>query len=392
MHSNNARVQYLFQRYFEKTASQEERTELANLIGDQQNKEQFMQLLTTAWDKYEGKNRDAMPDDISHAMLRNILPVASTVAEAPVRRMLWRRIAAAAAILIIIAGGYGIFFYKSRTPDPVAKKETVVDDARPGTFKARLTLADGSHIALDTARAGNLATQGGTTVINSGGQLLYKQGVDDQPVTYNTLSTNRGETYSLLLPDGSKLWLNSASSVHFPVAFSGKERRIEITGEVYIQVAKDASHPFIASVRGMEVLALGTEFNINAYTDESAISTTLIEGSVKVTQQTANRLLKPGQQTKLVPGGELSVAKAVNTEEVVSWKEGYFHFESADLQTILRQFARWYDVEVVYEGQVKNRKFFAIVKRSSTLKNVLALLHDNEIVYKVDGKKLIVSQ
>jgi ferric-dicitrate binding protein FerR (iron transport regulator) len=157
-----------------------------------------------------------------------------------------------------------------------------------------------------------------------------------------------------------------------------------------VKVAKNPQQPFIASANGMEVLALGTEFNINSYGNEKNTNTTLIEGMVKVSKGNANTILKPGQQTELYSNGKLTAPKEVNTDEIVAWKDGLFHFESSDLQTILRQFARWYDVEVIYEGPVKSKHYFGIVKRSSTLKSVLELLQDNNILFRIEGKKLIV--
>jgi ferric-dicitrate binding protein FerR (iron transport regulator) len=193
----------------------------------------------------------------------------------------------------------------------------------------------------------------------------------------------------LQLPDGTTVWVNASSSIKYPTAFTGKKREVEITGEAYFQIAKNPGQPFIVRVNGMEVQALGTQFNINSYSDEASVSTTLIEGSVKVTSDNAGVILGPGQQSQL-KNGRLRLIKNVNTEEITSWKEGLFHFESADLKTILRQFSRWYDVDVVYEGEIKNRKFFGIVNRSSTLLNVLEMLKDNDIVFRIEGKKLIV--
>ena len=321
----------------------------------------------------------------------------ANVHEIPAQRIsLWKRIAVAASIILMLgAGSYFLFFNGSSKKD-LAEIKQINNDVNPGGYKAKLKLADGKTIVLDSAAAGELAKEGNTTIINKGGKLVYETGADSyryrsqESVAYNTVVTNKGETYSFTLADGSKVWLNSGSSVHFPVAFAGKERRIEITGEVYVKVAHNPAQPFIASVNGMEVLALGTEFNINSYSDEENISATLVEGTVKVSKGTATTILKPGQQAQLNNNGELSKVKDVNLSEVTSWKDGWFHFESSDLKTILRQFARWYDVEVVYEGPVKDRKFLAIVKRSNTLKTVLEILKDNDIIYQIEGKKLIV--
>jgi transmembrane sensor len=379
---NHSHLQDLFDKYFDKSATPEERDKLANLLNEENNSDQVMQLFTSAWERYQGDGM-VVQSSTADEMLRHILGKS----EAPVRKMKWWRIAAA-AILVLSIGGYLLITGK-KTAEPSVALNTV-NDVKPGTYKARLTLNDGSSIVLDSAALGQLAKQGNTIVINKNGQLIYEPGTGDQSVVYNTISTSKGETYSFTLADGSKVWLNSGSSIYFPVAFPGKERRIETTGEVYIKVARSNAQPFIASTNGMEVLALGTEFNINAYSDEEHISTTLIEGSVKVSKGVSATTLKPGQQTIVNSNGELGKATTANIDEIVAWKDGWFHFESADLKTILRQFARWYDVEIIYEGPVKNRKFFTVVKRSSTLKNVLEMLQDNNIIYRIEGKRLIV--
>ncbi len=388
---NHSRLQHLFERYFDKTANLEEKDELATLLQDEANREEMMQLFNKAWERYQGDG-DIVSVSTSDEMLKQILtPTISTIGEeekAPkIRRIFkWWRVAAAASILVFAVGGYFLLNNKKTGSDqPTIAK---VDDVNPGSYKAKLRLADGSEIILDSAALGELAKQGNTSVVNKDGQLVYSGNGGE--VLYNTVSTAKGETYVMTLADGTKVWLNSGTSIYFPVTFSGKERRIEVTGEVYVKVAKNVAQPFIASANGMEVLALGTEFNINAYADEEHINTTLVEGSVRVSKGSSSTLLQPGQQTELSAEGKLTAARSVNMDEVIGWKEGWFHFESADLKTILRQFSRWYDVEVVYEGPVTNRRFFGIVKRSSTLKSVLEMLQDNNIKFTIEGKKLIV--
>lgn len=301
----------------------------------------------------------------------------------------YKRIAIAASVFLVFGlSAYLAFFQKSdRNKD---QEVTKTADINPGGYKARLILSDGRSIILDSAADGELAQQGNTSVLNKNNQLVYESSAHLGTVEYNTLATGRAEMYSLTMADGTKVWLNSESSIYFPVAFNDKERRVEVTGEVYIQVAKNPSKPFIVSANGLEVLALGTEFNLNSYKDEDGISTTLVEGTVKVSKGGINTILQPGQQTKLIRNGQFTPPASINIDEITSWRNGWFHFESADLKTILRQFARWYNVEVVYEGPVKNRKFFGIVKRSSSLSTVLEILHDNDIIFRIDGKKLIV--
>lgn len=407
MKLDRKRIICLLEKYVMRETTETEENELFEIVKELEHDNDFQLEMPKIFDEIEPVQLTA---EMRERILNNVLtPVLSfpiaiggkEEGKSWVRRIFsWQRVAVAAAIILMIGTGTYFSFFnagkneiaKTVNPNPVQ------NDVAPGSFKARLTLADGSSIIIDSAGTGQLTKQGNTTVINKDGKLVYESEKESGAVLYNTIATNKGETYSFILADGSKVWLNSASSVHFPVAFPGKERRIEFIGEVYVQVAKKPQQPFIASAKGLEVLALGTEFNINAYEDEENISTTLIEGLVKVSAarppasgRNQNVILNQGQQTQLNRNGELTAAKNVNTDEIIAWKDGWFHFESADLKTILRQFARWYDVEVVYEGTVKNRKFFGIVKRNSTLRNVLEMLSDNNIYFHIEGKKLVVT-
>jgi ferric-dicitrate binding protein FerR (iron transport regulator) len=207
------------------------------------------------------------------------------------------------------------------------------------------------------------------------------------------LGTPRGGQYRLMLPDGSKVWLNAVSSIRYPTAFTGKERRVEITGEAYFEIVKDASRPFKVSVNSsMEVSVLGTHFNINAYTDEPTIKTTLLEGSVKVTHNEHSVVIKPGEQTQFNSEGTMKVVHDANVDQAVAWRNGMFEFEDADLQSILRQVMRWYDVDVEYQGNIPDRYFTAIISRDKTLTGVLEILKLSDIDYKLEGKKLVVTQ
>jgi ferric-dicitrate binding protein FerR (iron transport regulator) len=226
-------------------------------------------------------------------------------------------------------------------------------------------------------------------------------------VDYNTLFNPRGsKDIFLTLSDGTKVWLNSESSLKYPIAFAGNTREVEVTGEAYFEVKHNSKQPFKVHLpNGSIVEDIGTSFNVNAYTDEESIKTTLIEGSVKLSpagggdlNDPQNRkrpgvdnsvILKPGQQAVLTHDSRLKIDHP-DLDVVIAWKEGSFYFDNSDLRSILREFARWYDIEVVYEGPVTNRKFFGIVKRNNSLKQVLQLLQDNNIVYSIEGKKLVV--
>ncbi len=275
--------------------------------------------------------------------------------------------------------------------NPIPLKNDIV----PGTNKAVLTLADGSTILLDDIANGVIASQGSSKVIKtSSGTLTYQQAIKNTsgvtpsparggegsgPLT-NTMSTPRGGQYQLTLPDGTKVWLNAESSITYPTAFIGKERSVSIKGEVYFQVAKDKSKPFKVKSQNEEILVLGTEFNINAYTNEPAKVITLVEGSIKV------------NTTVLKPGNSYSEGKiySANIQQVTAWKNGIFNFNNADIQTIMRQLSRWYDVEVQYEGKTPERRFKGEIGRDLNLSDVLDGLKSADVRFRINGKKIIV--
>lgn len=307
----------------------------------------------------------------------------------------WIRVAA--AVLILAIGGWLVVFkttWKNDTKSVFAS-QPIINDVLPGNQKAILTLGNGKNIDLNAATDSSFKEEGSQVKNTAKGWLVYKKiQVPANEVSYNTIRTPKGGEYAVVLDDGTKVWLNAGSSLRYPVRFTGQDRRVTLTGEAYFKVAKNPAKPFIVMVNGMNVQALGTAFNINAYDDESTIQTTLLEGSVKVSPPSSiiggSMLLSPGQQAQLSKKNQLTLAKDIDTEEITAWKEGYFHFESADLKAILRQFARWYDVEVIYEGEVKNRKFFGIIKRNSTLSNVVKMLQANDIKFRIEGRKLMV--
>ncbi|HET6996597.1 MAG TPA: FecR domain-containing protein, partial [Chitinophagaceae bacterium] len=215
----------------------------------------------------------------------------------------------------------------------------------------------------------------------------------DSPLTYNTLTNPRGsKVIDMTLSDGSKVWLNAGSSVKYPVTFIGKDRKVEITGEAYFEVTHDPGRPFVVSKGLISVTVLGTHFNVNAYDDEADIKVTLLEGSVKVSELTTHhsQLIKPGEQGIAMNNGELTVKNDVDMEQVMAWKNGRFQFNEADLQTVLRQVARWYDVEIVYEGDVPTRQFGGKMQKELNLSEILKILEKNNVHFRIDGKKLIV--
>lgn len=273
---------------------------------------------------------------------------------------------------------------------PAIDKE-YTNDVQPGSNKAVLTLADGSTIMLDDAENGLLTHQGNTKVIKIDGKLDYNSsGADVKKVMYNTISTPRGGQYQVELPDGSKVWLNAASSLRFPTTFAGKERRVEITGEAYFEVTKNPSVPFVVGVNNAEVQVLGTHFNVMAYNDESALETTLLEGSVKFVKDDNTQMLKPGQQLQLTQKGQLKVISGVDLTKVVAWKNGFFDFEGLNFETIARQLSRWYNVDVVYNSKIDDL-FYAEIPRNTKLSVVLRALElTGKIRFEIEGAKIIV--
>ncbi|MBL7750579.1 MAG: FecR domain-containing protein [Chitinophagaceae bacterium] len=327
--------------------------------------------------------------------------LAQTISQEPVQSRRKRYILpiAASFLLLIVSGGLYFLLNKNKAPQPVAEgKPQIVTptntDIAPGGNKALLTLADGSIIELDSAANGVLGKQGVSEIVKlKSGQLAYK--IDGRFLTendeafYNTITTPRGGQYQVTLSDGTKVWLNAASSIRFPVVFTGKERRVEVTGETYFEVKSDATRPFYVKAEQSEVEVIGTHFNINAYTDEESLKVTLLEGKVRVSSSVT---LLPGQQAQLSSSNQITTSNNVDLEEVMAWKNGRFQFKSADLQSILRQISRWYDVDVEYRGKV-NLHFTGQLTRNQNVSKVFEHLEmTGEVHFRTEGKKIIVTR
>lgn len=326
----------------------------------------------------------------------------STVAKAERPHRIWWRIPAAAAVFLLIASSIFFTFNPKNKKQELVKTElnrpTPVNDIAPGGNKAVLTLADGSSIVLDSAANGTLTQQGNIKVQKlDNGQLAYtvngKQVTENDEAFYNTISTPRGGQYQVTLADGTQVWLNAASSIRFPVVFTGAERKVEITGEVYFEVSKNAAIPFKVKTAASEVVVLGTHFIVNAYDDEAAVKTTLLEGSVKIIAAGQPiKYLQPGQQSAINKQGTITVLNNADIEEALAWKNGRFQFNSADLKSILRQISRWYDVDVVYKGNV-NLHFTGQLTRNDNVSKVFEeLVLTGEVHFKIEGKKIIVTE
>jgi transmembrane sensor len=307
-----------------------------------------------------------------------------------------RRIAAVASIVIILSIGAYFIFNKSTSPAKVASEKKLPAkpaDLAPGTDGAILQLADGSSIVLDQAANGALTKD----ITKKDGQVIYNNSTPlsaEAPLEYNTITTPNKRHYTAILSDGSIVWLNAASSIKYPTVFSGNERRIILSGEAFFEVAKDAKKPFRVQVNGMEVEAVGTSFNINSYSDETIKKTTLTEGLVKVWSNDQVAFLRPGQQAQLTKSGAWNVVSDVDLDKELAWKNSNsFSFQDDDIETIMRQISRWYDVQIKYEGKVTN-KYDAVVSRSLPVSSIFRALEHSGGVHFVlateGGRNVII--
>ena len=306
-------------------------------------------------------------------------------------KTIWLRLTVAAAILVVLATSAVYIFRKKPHSSELTQSTPATQDIAPGSYKATLTLADGRSIVLDSANAGQLAQQGSTQVLNKDGQLVYTPaaGGSHENVIWNTLSTSKGQTYPLFLSDGSRVTLNSESSIRFPVSFTGDLREVQVTGEVFFQVAHNASKPFKVTAKGMDLQVLGTSFNVNAYDDENAVKATLVEGSIRIQKGIQKKIIKPGQQAQVLVN-EIKISE-VDVDKIIAWKQGYFRFKEDKLSEAMKNLARWYNVEVVFEGKAADVKVSGDSHRSSNLSDVLKLLTAMDISARVEGRKLILN-
>jgi transmembrane sensor len=369
----------LLRRYLEGNASPEE----IQLV------EQWYQHLADAgeWNWAEGE-KEMLEGSIESRLLQQI-----RAAETPVRKMrAVKWIAAAVFILLAGSGAWLLFFGRKKEAIDIGLRYR--DDVAPGRNAAILTLAGGKQLLLDSTAAGIIGKQGNATINNNNGRLTYTA-LHEKPTVlfYNTLRTAKGNQYQLALPDGTEVWLNAASSITYPTAFTGDQRKVTISGEAYFEVAANKSLPFIVQEGNMTVQVLGTHFNINGYDNEDAVKTTLLEGAVRVLSGDSSSRLKPGQQAILTRNSaRISVVNDANTEEAVAWKNGHFMFTDAPIESVMQQVARWYDVDVVYDTPVSGH-FVADIPRNSPLSQVLKLLElTDQVHFKLEGRKITVTR
>jgi ferric-dicitrate binding protein FerR (iron transport regulator) len=401
MSSNPLRLQYLFHQYLSDSGTPEELAEFWKLLSqldeeDDPIKNDLWELWynSDAENHQEKKNWEDTLQKIhlqAHNWEKNQSPI--------LLRIPFRRIAAAIIILVLGLGAY--YLLPNTNTKEISKKATnnagFKNDVLPGGNKAVLTLSNGTKILLGTAANGTLAKQGNTKITKlNNGQLSYDAFTQSTPddknavMQYNTLTTPRGGQYSVTLPDGTRVWLNSASSLKYPTAFLGKERKVEITGEAYFEVAHNAEKPFEVSVKGTEIEVLGTHFNVNAYNDEPFMRTTLLEGSIKFISGKDTRLLSPGQQIQVRADGEIRRIEDADIEQTIAWKNGTFSFDNTSIYEIMRQISRWYDVDVSFKDSL-NVYLNGSIERKVNVSEVLKMIElTGEVKFNIEGRRITV--
>lgn len=371
----------IVRKYLNGSASEKER---AFLEAFYQNHDREHDVL----DQYSEHDRAALGAEMEDNILHRI----SANREKKFRLFAWPKLAVAAAVVFLALGT--LFFLRHKpdtTPPHISQKPT---DFAPGGERAMLTLADGSTIVLDSAAQGRIASQGNATILKNGeGELAYQVGENGKAETgTNTISTPAGGQYSVKLPDGSQVWLNARSSITFPAAFAGKDRRVKVQGEVYFEISKDKGKPFVVDVDGrQQVIVTGTHFNVNAYTNEPEIRTTLLEGAVSVAETNAGSeslQLVPGEQASLHRNGQAGgrFRKAtVDVNETVAWKNGLFQFRETSLAAIMRDIERWYNVEVAYPEGIPQKRFSGKLRRNSKASEILEILKFAGVNFRIEG-------
>ncbi|WP_127129746.1 FecR family protein [Pseudoflavitalea rhizosphaerae] len=391
------RIDWLFRKYFDAGCTEEERREFLELVAQGRQDQTLHQLLEEKLQEYAP---DRKLDQLSaDALFSNIMQKAAHGGPARVVKLnrrppSYKWLVGIAVSLAVVSLNIWFWDKENYVVNGPQQAEVFKDTVHPvpGTNKAMLVLADGSIVALDSAGDGTIATQGHTKVLKQGaGELSYEAGAQSQTgeVQYNTLSTPYGGQYRIKLPDGSRVWLNAASSIRYPTAFTGKTRTVSVTGEAYFEVEKNTARPFVVQTGKMGVEVLGTHFNVNSYDDEPVTRTTLVEGSVRVSTAGAARdiaVLKPGEQAQWIQEDAKMNIRKVDVESVTAWKNGYFHFDGTPGAEVMRQVSRWYDVNIDINGKV-GRHFRGMIPRNASLDEVLHMLSlTGEFKYKTDGR------
>jgi transmembrane sensor len=392
----------LILRHLNDELNDQEKEELDRWVQQSDDHQRFFRQFTDEKNLAETLSEyDASKDIVYEKIIKAIPGNSQANTTSNIRWINPRRLTAIAASILLLASAL-LWWNIDRNNNQLAESNLPATqrDRQPAFEGAILKLADGKEIILDDTKDGAIAKEGSTQIIKQGGLLSYNSNDAAGKVLYNTLSTPKGRIYKLSLPDGTKVWLNAASSIRFPTVFTGNQRNVEISGEAYFEVTKDMQMPFHVKVNDYTTIeVLGTEFNVNAYDNEDVLHTTLITGAVKLLsrgrdEQSYTAVLKPGQQAQWKNVHAIQAFKLIqeaNIEKVIGWKDGYFSFDDLTLEELMREVERWYDVEVVYEKGIPAKAFFGKVSRNLSLLDFMEGLKDWGVRFRLEGRKLIVT-
>jgi transmembrane sensor len=389
---NLEKLKITFYKYLNNELGEEDARQFLEHLQSGHDEKAFLLLIEENLDSLPTEQLLNKPELL--ALLNQSFAKVTNVIDAEPRKesiKLWMRMAASVAAVILVVVGF--YFYNNKNNTVANNHLVVAQDIAPGKVGATLTLANGKKIKLSDAANGELAKEAGISVTKTAdGELVYeiKEGTGD-PDNLNTLTTAKGETYMLTLPDHSKVWMNAASSLTYHTSLNEPIRRVKLEGEAYFEVAEDKAHPFIVETREQEIEVLGTHFNVNSYRNEEKVTTTLLKGSVKVSNQSGSKILKPGNQSSVNENSILITD--VETERAIAWKNNKFLFENDNIKYIMRMIERWYDVDVVYTGEVPIEKIGGGVSRFGNVSQVLKIIESTGGAhFKIEGRKISVSK
>lgn len=384
MESNRAYI--LVNKLIAGNASKAEATELYQLLEETAGREVIAEILQASFvdERYKGAQDEHHKARLKTVLLQRI--AADEKKFAPVhsiRRFKW---AAAAAVLVLMAGS--VYFLLQPKPTAPVTVKVYQKDLAPGHAGGKMKLKSGRIILLDGLKDGLIAEEAGIKVFMEKGQVVYR-GASDDATAYNEIIMDRGRETSAILPDGSTVWVNAGSSVRYPLKFSGGERLVTMRGEASFSVVHDAKRPFRVQVKDQLVEDIGTEFNINAYDDEAAVVTTLVEGTASVSSGRNKMVVHAGSEARQT-AGQLTVVKA-DVEKAIAWRKGTFRFTHATIPEMMRQLSRWYDVEVAYEGAIPDETFTGDIERSFTLAQAMKVIEKMSAHFRIEeGRKVVI--